>query len=104
MTALSNLVSKLDCDKPEILNQFNMEFVRLLLKKITDKELQTVKSTINNYILEQLADDLINYKLYSYKTLDGINSEILIQPENTSIIRHYMLILTNESIQFRRLR
>ena len=39
MTALSNLVSKLDCDKPEILNQFNTEFVRLLLKKITDKEL-----------------------------------------------------------------
>lgn len=104
MTALSNLVSRLDCESPEITKQFPKEYVDLLLKNIKDEQLYEAKMVVKNYIEEELQGYVINYKLYSYKTLEGITIEILIQPENSSIVIQYLLELSHASVVLRRIR
>lgn len=104
MTALSNLVASLDCTHPEIVGLFTDEFRKLLIKKVDDKNINTVKVIVENYVKEQLGENIINYKIYSYKTLQGITAEILIQPENTSVIIQYLLKLTENSTELIRIR
>lgn len=104
MTALSNLVSRLDCESPVIVKLFPQEYVNLLLKNIRDEQLYEAKMIVKNYIEEELQGYVINYKLYSYKTLEGITVEILIQPENSSIVIQYLLELSHVSVILRRIR
>lgn len=104
MTALSNLVSRLDCETPVIVKLFPQEYVNLLLKNIRDEQLYEAKMIVKNYIEEELQGYVINYKLYSYKTLEGITVEILIQPENSSIVIQYLLELSHASVVLRRIR
>jgi len=104
MTALSNLVASLDCQHPQIVDLFTNEYRRLLIKNIDDKRLNAVKVLVDEYIKSKLKENIINYRVYSYKTLDGITAEILIQPENTSIIIQYLLKLTNSSTSLVRIR
>ena len=104
MTALSNLVSRLDCESPVIVKRFPQEYVNLLLKNIRDEQLYEAKMIVKNYIEEELQGYVINYKLYSYKTLEGITVEILIQPENSSVVIQYLLELSHASVVLRRIR
>lgn len=108
MTALSNLIAKLDCEEPELAKMFTPEYSKYLLANIRDNVLESVKELVDHYIKEALQDDIINYKLYSYKTLrnhtEGLTVEILIQPENTSTIIQYLLGITLEKSTLRRLR
>lgn len=104
MTALSNLIAKLDCPSPELPKLFTKNYIEILLKNINDDSLNAVKTVTKNYIEEKLQGYIINYKLYSYKTLKGITAEILIQPENSSVIIQYLLELTKDSVILRRIR
>lgn len=104
MTALSNLISKLDNNSPEIIKLFPREYVDVLLRNLQDSRLQEIKAVVKNYINEELKGYIINYKLYSYKTLKGVTVEILIQPENSSVVIQYLLELNRDSILFRRIR
>lgn len=104
MSTLSNLISKLSSPHPEIVDLFTDEYRKRLIKNISDQILNEVKVLVNKYIEEELEGDIINYKVYSYKTLEGISAEILIQPENTSVIVQYILNLTESDTEFKRLR
>lgn len=104
MTALSNLVANLDCTHPEIVGLFTEEFRKKLTNKVDDKSINIVKVLVENYVKDQLGENIINYKIYSYKTLQGITAEILIQPENTSVIIQYLLKLTEDSTELIRIR
>ena len=104
MTSLSNLISKLDVPDPEIKQLFTDNYKQLLLKNIDDKNLHSAKAVVEMYLKEQLGNSIINYRIYSYKTLKGINVEILIQPENSSIIMQYILELNKEKTIFRRIK
>jgi len=104
MTALSNLVSKLDCPQPELEKLFTREYCYVLLKKIDDKVLNAVKTLVDNYVRNELKENIINYRIYSYKTLEGITAEILIQPENSSIIIQYLLNISEKNTKLVRIR
>lgn len=104
MTALSNLVASLDCPHPEIVGLFTDEARKVLIKNVDDKKLETVRILVEGFVKSKLGENIINYRIYSYKTIKGITAEILIQPENTSIIIQYLLKLTEASTELVRIR
>lgn len=104
MTSLSNLVSNLDCKDPQIVKLFTDEYRKILITDVDDRKLNAAKILVDQYIKSQLGENIINYRIYSYKTLQGITVEILIQPENTSIIVQYLLKLTESSTKLFRIR
>ena len=85
MTALSNLVSKLDCPQPELEKLFTREYCHVLLKKIDDKQKAIIKSfhkeLVRNYLFGLAEYDKQNQerkfqnaevKIYNAITIDGI--------------------------------
>ena len=104
MSALSNLVASLDCSKPQIVELFTDEYCERLFRHIDDNCLNAVKVLVEDYVKSKLGENIINYRVYSYKTLEGITAEILIQPDNTSTIIQYLLKLTKSGISLVRIR
>ena len=104
MTALSNLVASLDCSHPQIVGLFTDDYRRLLINNVDNKRLDAVKILVDEYVKSKLGENIINYRIYSYKTLEGITAEILIQPENSSVIIQYLLNLTPNKTELVRIR
>lgn len=104
MTALSNLVASLDCSHPQIVSLFTDEYRKLVTKNVDDDKLNAIKILVEEYVKNKLGENIINYRIYSYKTLQGITAEILIQPDNTSVIIQYLLKLTDSGTNLVRIR
>ena len=104
MTAISNLVANLDCSHPPVIDLFSPEYRKMLLNNVDNYKLNTAKILVESYIKSELGDNIVGLKLYSYKTLSGISVEILIQPENTSVIIQYVLNINSDSVKLVRIR
>lgn len=106
MTSMSNIVKAFESEvlhANHIRQWFSLPYCRTILRLIdVDKVVETIKSTIEMFILRTIKRDVLNYKIYVYKNIDTYRCEIMLKPKNTSTVVVYFLDITESGSKLER--
>lgn len=103
MTATMKIVRLFDTENPKLVEMFTEEY-RQKIKEIDSKIVDMIKTQVEFYIKENLADCLISYKLYAYKLIKSVVVEILLKPIETASIMEYHLHVSHDESKLVRIR